>query len=491
MTIRMMGEREYVWMKQSLTPENPNVPSIEEPRPPNTPPDGFVALFNGRDLTNWKSDHWTVRDGVLLFDGRGESLVTKKRYGDFQLFVDWKIPPGGDSGIYLRGKPQVQIKDDQVGSGGLYNNKTHPNAPKVRADNPVGEWNTFFISIIGNRVTVVLNDTLVVDNVIMENYPTYVGDIPSRGPIELQYFNSPLMFRNIFIKELDHTVDRPLPLKQELSKTLTNSIRMQLTLIPSGEFLMGSPAHEKDRQEDEGPQHRVRITQPFYMGVHEVTKGQFAAFVNARNYQTDAERDGKGGFGLNAEGKYEQKPEYTWKNGGFTQTDDHPVMNVTWNDAVAFGEWLSAKEGQTYRLPSEGQWEYACRAGTTTAFWFGSQNNGKEANVNGNYPYGTETRGPYVKGTSRVGSYKANAFGLHDTVGNVWEWCADVYDEQAYVSDGGTTIAPDVDTGAADRRVLRGGSWSNFATHTRSADRNWNTPDIRYNDTGFRVSRTQ
>lgn len=111
------------------------------------------------------------------------------------------------------------------------------------------------------------------------------------------------------------------------------------------EFQRGSPANEIDRQEDEGPQHWVRITQPYYLGVHEVTKGQFAAFVNAKNYQTAAERDGRGGYGLNAEGKYEQKPEYTWKNGGFTQTDDHPVMNVTWNDAVAFAECLMRKTG--------------------------------------------------------------------------------------------------------------------------------------------------
>ena len=176
-----------------------------ENRPNNKPPDGFVGLFNGKSLTNWRESspgHWTVRDGVLLYDGKGESLVTQKQYGDFQLYVDWKIPPGADSGIYLRGKPQVQIWDKEVGSGGLFNNKSNPSKPTVRADNPVGDWNTFFITIKGDRVTVILNDQTVVDNVIMENYPAYDGRLPKTGTIELQHFGAPLMFRNLYIKEL-------------------------------------------------------------------------------------------------------------------------------------------------------------------------------------------------------------------------------------------------------------------------------------------------
>jgi len=266
---------------------------------------------------------------------------------------------------------------------------------------------------------------------------------------------------------------------------------MTFELIPSGEFLMGSPANEKDRSETEGPQHRVRITKPFYMGVHEVTKGQFAAFVKAKNYQTDAEKDGQGGYGLNAKGEYEQKPEYTWKKGGFTQTDDHPVMNVSWNDTVAFCEWLSAKDGKTYRLPSEAEWEYACRAGTTTAFHFGSVNDGTQANIDGRSPYGTETKGPYLKGTSRVGSYKVNAFGLYDMHGNVFEWCGDVYDRKAYAGRTGTTDDPSVDTSTEDRRVLRGGSWDIDARYSRSAYRVGYTPALLSYGTGFRVVRTQ
>jgi hypothetical protein len=143
-----------------------------------------------------------VRDGVLHHDGGGGNLISTREFGDFELLVDWKIEPGGDSGIYLRGKPQVQIWDDPSGSGGLFNNKSHPSKPAVRADRPVGEWNTFRIVMVGSAVTVYLNGTLVVDRIVMENYPDYRWPVPSHGPIELQHFRSHLQFRNIFVREL-------------------------------------------------------------------------------------------------------------------------------------------------------------------------------------------------------------------------------------------------------------------------------------------------
>jgi len=195
--------------------------------------EGFVPLFNGRDLTGWKGlvgnpveragmsaeelaeaqsradevmrAHWRAEDGVLLFDGKGENLCTAEDYGDFELLVDWKIEPGGDSGIYLRGAPQVQIWDPArwpEGSGGLYNNKVHPNKPLRRADRPVGEWNTFRILMVGDRVTVHLNGVLVVDGVVMENYWERDKPIYPTGPVELQAHNTPLSFRNIYIREI-------------------------------------------------------------------------------------------------------------------------------------------------------------------------------------------------------------------------------------------------------------------------------------------------
>jgi hypothetical protein len=196
----------------------------------NVPPNGFAALFNGRGLGGWKGlaanppqrakmtpdqlvtaqrtadqsmrAHWSVKDGSLVFDGHGSNLVTEQDFGDFELLVDWKIEPDGDSGIYLRGTPQVQIWDNPVGSGGLYNNEKSSSRPSVVADSPPGEWNTFRIVMIGDRVSVRLNGVCVVDNVPLENYWNRNRPIASRGPIELQAHGSKLYFRNIFIREI-------------------------------------------------------------------------------------------------------------------------------------------------------------------------------------------------------------------------------------------------------------------------------------------------
>ncbi|MFB0553703.1 MAG: DUF1080 domain-containing protein [Phycisphaerae bacterium] len=219
----------------------------------NRPPEGFVALFNGRDLAGWKGlmgnpksrremsreelgkaqaeadedmrAHWKVVDGALCFDGKGHSLCTAKDYGDFEMFVDWKIEAGGDSGIYLRGSPQVQIWDTanrnvgaQVGSGGLYNNKKGPSKPLKMADKPVGQWNTFRIIMIGELVTVFLNDVLVVENVAMENYWERDKSIYPKGQIELQSHGSRLYFRNVFIREIPREKSKNKLTEKEKSK---------------------------------------------------------------------------------------------------------------------------------------------------------------------------------------------------------------------------------------------------------------------------------
>jgi hypothetical protein len=180
---------------------------VGDDKPLNTPPPGFIALFNGKDLTNWKNEgkakgHWTARDGVLHYDGKGDSLVTEKPYGDTELYVDWKVGEKADSGIYLRGNPQVQIWDNPVGSGGLYNNQKNPSKPTKVADKPVGQWNTFHIIIKGDKVTVDLNGERVVDDVTMENYFDRTKPLPATGAIELQHHGNPLEFRNIYLKEL-------------------------------------------------------------------------------------------------------------------------------------------------------------------------------------------------------------------------------------------------------------------------------------------------
>ena len=146
--------------------------------------------------------HWTVKDGILHYDGKGQSLQTAKDYGNFELWVDWKIGPKGDSGLYLRGNPQVQIWDNPIGSGGLYNNKKHAHDPIAVADRPVGKWNRFHIFMKDDIVTVYLNGTLVVDQTPLENYWEPGKPLPAKGPIELQHHGDRLWFKNIYIKEL-------------------------------------------------------------------------------------------------------------------------------------------------------------------------------------------------------------------------------------------------------------------------------------------------
>ena len=208
----------------------------EDKKADNTPPEGFTALFNGKDISGWKGlvanpkerakmspedlakaqaaadekmkAHWAAKDGVIVFDGKGDNLCTAKDYGDFEMYVDWKIEAKGDSGIYLRGSPQVQIwdtainADSAVGSGGLYNNQKNPSKALKVADKKVGEWNTFHIVMIGEKVTIKLNGELVVDNTILENYWERDKPIYSTGSIELQNHGNTLYFKNIYIKDL-------------------------------------------------------------------------------------------------------------------------------------------------------------------------------------------------------------------------------------------------------------------------------------------------
>jgi formylglycine-generating enzyme len=237
--------------------------------------------------------------------------------------------------------------------------------------------------------------------------------------------------------------DWPLGKVGESPKVITNSIGMKLKSIPAGEFLMGSPADEAGHLDNEGPQHQVRITKPLLIGVYEVTRGQFRSFAMDQNYTTEAER-GNGGFGWNeATGEFEGPSErYNWRNVGFAQTDEHPVVNVSWNDALSFCNWLSRKDNRKYRLPKEAEWEYACRAGSTHAYQDGVDEAGlsRIANLSDataketfvkypNFDYSNSRDG--FAFTSPIGALKPNAFGLYDMYGNVTEWCQDVYDEAA------------------------------------------------------------
>lgn len=273
---------------------------------------------------------------------------------------------------------------------------------------------------------------------------------------------------------------------------MTNSIGMKLKLIPAGEFLMGSPADETDGSDNEA-QHRVKLTKPFYLGIHEVTRGEFAAFVSDTKYKTEAESDGKGGYGFDELGKVAQKPEYTWRSPGFSQTDDHPVVNVSWNDAQKFIDWLKRTEGKQYRLPTEAEWEYSCRADSATKYWNG--NDAEKLALIGNVADGT-AKAKYSNWvaiaatdgfvfTGPVGSFSPNSFGLYDMHGNVWEWCSDWYSDAYYTSSPGSDPSG---PSTGSRRVLRGGSWNGSAGSCRSANRRGNAPSLRNSNFGFRLA---
>jgi formylglycine-generating enzyme required for sulfatase activity len=227
---------------------------------------------------------------------------------------------------------------------------------------------------------------------------------------------------------------------------------------------MGSPESEPERFGIEGPQHRVTIAYSFAVGRYDVTFAEWDACV----------ADG----GCNG-----YRPEdQGWGRGR------RPVINVNWHDAQAYAQWLSRKTGQSYRLPSEAEWEYAARAGTTTAFWWGSTITPDQANYDGNYAYNNGAKGVYRQKTVEVGSFKPNPFGLYDTSGNVWQWVEDPWhgNYQGAPADGSTRITG----GRNSARVVRGGSWYSLPCGLRSANRNWGAPDIRLNIIGFRVART-
>ena len=295
---------------------------------------------------------------------------------------------------------------------------------------------------------------------------------------------------------------------------ITNSIGMKLTLVPSGEFMMGSresteasaASFNKANGEDivgasyfdsEHPQHRVRITRPFYMGTYHVTRGQFRQFVAKTGYKTDAEkREHPGGMGWNAETKkFGFAEKYSWRNAGFEQTDEHPVVDISWSDATAFCKWLSQRENHTYRLPTEAEWEYACRAGTTTRFSSGDDpetlakvGNVADAAAKAQFPdwkFTIKANDGYVF-TSPVGSYKPNAFGLYDMHGNAWQWCSDWYNDEYYTTSP-TNDPQGPKTGF--EHVFRGGSWGSSAGRCRSAYRNIYFPGTGDDFQGFRVCR--
>jgi eukaryotic-like serine/threonine-protein kinase len=237
----------------------------------------------------------------------------------------------------------------------------------------------------------------------------------------------------------------------EPPRGIANSIGMRLVLVPAGEFRMGSPETEDGRSIDETP-HPVTISKPFYLGATQVTQGQWKAIMG--------------------------------NNPSHFQGEGLPVEQVSWDDCREFLKKLSAREGREYRLPTEAEWEYACRAGTTGPFSFGETIDTAQANYNGTYVYGNGKQGEYRKKTLPVGHFKPNAWGLSDMHGNLWEWCADWYG----VDRSGKPAVDPTGPKTGEERVLRGGSWLDEPINCRSSYRARDLPNLRRHFLGFRVA---
>jgi len=262
------------------------------------------------------------------------------------------------------------------------------------------------------------------------------------------------------------------------SKLLKINIRgatFEFVRIPAGRFQMGSETGDSD----EKPVHHVRINESFYMGRTEVTVRQFRAFMQATGYKTEAE---KGNWAANSSGGFTIVPGwgFNWRKPGFPQSEDDPAVCISWNDAVAFCKWLSKEAGEHYRLPSEAEWEYACRAG-------------RKGNYVGNLNEIGWYRDNSGGATHPVAQKKPNAWGLYDMHGNAWEWCLDVWHSsyRGAPDNGSPWLTEDYLPRTAIRRVLRGGAWCRLDFELSTTYRYRGTPDFRSDGTGFRIVRSQ
>lgn len=278
---------------------------------------------------------------------------------------------------------------------------------------------------------------------------------------------------------------------------MTNSIGMKLVKIRAGNYLMGAPDSDKNVPAYERPQHRVRIRKPFYFGKFEVTNGEFRKFATSSGYLTECGRGHLSGAGYvrqQNQAMIVHRNGFSWRNTGYELTEDMPVVNVTWNDAQEFCSWLSKKEKETYRLPTEAEWEWCCRAGTIERFSFGDDHATLKGKINladiSLKAEGLTT--PHVDWNdgfafaAPVGKFPANRFGLHDMHGNVREWCSDWFDYDAKYYEKSPVHDP---RGPATGQygVSRGGSWLHRPAACRSASRIWHSRQYPSVDLGFRV----
>jgi formylglycine-generating enzyme required for sulfatase activity len=268
-------------------------------------------------------------------------------------------------------------------------------------------------------------------------------------------------------------------IRAEAQEQITPLPGMTFVSISPGSFTMGSPEDEEGREADE-VQHQVTISQGFSIQTTEVTVGQWRTFVEETGYESTAEKTGAMAL---EDGEWKVRKGYDWKNPGFPQSDNHPVTCVSWDDTKAFAEWLSEKAGGTFRLPTEAEWEYACRAGTTTRFHWGDKMDCDKANFGNSWSNECGRKEPLR--TVQVASYPPNAWGLYDMHGNVWEWTNDWF---APYQEGSATDPKGPEWG--ERRSVRSGSWWSYSRYCRSAVRVRNSPDQAFQTLGFRLVRT-
>jgi len=273
----------------------------------------------------------------------------------------------------------------------------------------------------------------------------------------------------------------------EEKKPITNSIGMKFVYIPSGTFMMGSPENEPGRNNPNETQHKVTLTKGFYMQTTEITVGQWRQFVKESGYKTEAETENGSYIGKS----WKKENDTNWKSPGFEQWDSSPVTCVSWNDTQAFIKWLNRKEvTDKYRLPTEAEWEYSARAGTTTPFALGKCLSTDQANYDGNQPLSGCPKGEYRRKTVSVGSFAPNAWGLYDMHGNALEWVQDIF------SNGAIYTAEQTDPiyagdGSCKYRVIRDGNYYSEASGCRSANRFAGLPGISHNGLGFRLVRSE
>ncbi|MCX6906878.1 MAG: SUMF1/EgtB/PvdO family nonheme iron enzyme, partial [Verrucomicrobia bacterium] len=482
---------------------------VSTPEPQAAPPaadaSGYKPLFNGKDLTGWKvrenaNNNWSAEGGVLVNSRSGADLITEETFTDFELHLEFKLPPQGNSGVYLRGRQELQLADDcgqPAGldtTGGIWGRI----APSENASKPVNEWQTLDVTLIGKEATVTINGRKVINAARISGVSTWAGldnNVDQPGPIMLQGRLSAVSFRNIRIK--------PLPAaaaKADETKLLDlgGGVKMELVAIPPGEFLMGSTPEEqawavKNRLKEgdvkcEGEMPRkTTIKDGFWLGRTEVTVGQWKEFVTATGYKTDAEKKGYVDAAPRKGKAWGRADGLSWRDPGFgaAPQDNDPVCCVSWNDAMAFCEWATERErkagrlaaNQVARLPAEAEWEYACRAGTQTKFWWGEAKEDGKDRLNWS---GKDDGYDFVSPVDTFGKRGRNGFGLADMLGNVLEWCLDEYDakqahEECYKGNPGA-------------RVLRGGSFFFVPAICRCASRSSGDPAILLAMFGFRVA---